>query len=70
MKKQKEPIFVEGQILIYTGGGFVGFDKSNPEVEFINYSDHYDAMVKYKDFKVLVSKYDLKPIVIGYTPFC
>jgi hypothetical protein len=30
MKKQKEPIFVEGQILIYTGGGFVGFDKSNP----------------------------------------
>jgi hypothetical protein len=63
-KIPQEQIFNKGEILKYTGRGFLGFDRNIREMEFVEYYGLTEALVKYnsKSLPMIVSKYDLERI--------
>lgn len=54
--------FKKGEVLRYTGKGFIGFRKSDREVEFVRYVGVLSAFVKYDGYNVLVYKSELEKI--------
>lgn len=51
-----------GDTVIYIGKGFIGYDKENPYMTFIETDDNspFDVWVEYKGIKMLVMDHEIQ----------